>query len=685
MLLHRAKRLSRLIIGLSLIATPAASTFAATSSTQQAFVAGQPGTAALEQITQQMSLSDIEALVVSLKNDKQYKRMLQKLQADETSAAAEILAALKDTGSLYDATTTLVQQKTADAQKLVRAAMLLFPADRYALYHALLAESTLSENQVKSWASSTGVLTSKLYADEAFDSAGITIEPLMESLSVSIAGQTADTKASVYFRRANASNGDWQRANDLQWEPVTAHLTGPLVYLQPDTAYELKIRLEQADGSSQTLMRQTSTRAETPPVDPDKVYQLADIYDGGTLDLEALNIEGKPGAWAKIVGDPEHPIVAPDGNKHAIDIGNNSYIYFENIVVKGGRTHSVFAEKAHHIWINQCDISDWGRSPNILKNGVAYELEDAQPINYDSAIYLRQSGVVTVENCHIHDPNALANDWRYGHPKGPNAFFAHANHPNPAYKGQVILRNNVFEGKPEHRFNDVIEGRKNGEPLGGFVRDSAIYGNTLRYANDDGIEIDGGQYNVLVYNNDIAHSYTGVSAIPTRVGPSFIFNNYIHDLGDQTGKQWAAVKLGGLFAGAFGKSHIYHNLITVGRNGIAASRFQEDNTFYTHAQNNIVITQKDANMVGLNVYDPEQFEQTRYVNNYFFNTKKGEPKVEGTITVPYAYPSEVNTKNAESWVNSEGQAMFPASNAYYIPNFSLKNAQQDAYINGLIN
>ncbi|QCZ94439.1 right-handed parallel beta-helix repeat-containing protein [Salinimonas iocasae] len=529
MLLHRAKRLSRLIIGLSLIATPTATSFAATSSTQQMFVAGQPGTAALRQMDEQMTLSDIEALVVSLKNDKQYKRMLQKMQADETLAAAKILSALQDTGTLYDVTTTLIQQNAADAQQLVRAAMLLFPVDRYALYHALLADSSLSASQIKSWASSTGVLTNKLYADEAFDSAGIAIEPLIESLSISIVGQSADTRASVYYRRSSQSNGEWQRGKDLQWEPVTANLTGPLVYLEPDTAYELKIRLEQADGSAQTVTRQTATRAETPPIDPDKVYQLSDIYNGGTLDLEALGIEGKPGAWAKIVGNPTLPIVAPDGNKHAIDIGNNSYVYFENITVKGGRTHSVYAEKAHHIWINQCDISDWGRSPNILKNGVAYELEDAQPINYDSAIYLRQTGVVTVENCHVHDPNALANDWRYGHPKGPNAFFAHANHPNPEFKGQVILRNNVFEGKPEHRFNDVVEGRKNGEPLGGFVRDSAIYGNTFRYANDDGIEIDGGQYNVLVYNNEISHSYTGVSAIPTRVGPAFIFNNYIHD------------------------------------------------------------------------------------------------------------------------------------------------------------
>ena len=65
--------------------------------------------------------------------------------------------------------------------------------------------------------------------------------------------------------------------------------------------------------------------------------------------------------------------------------------------------------------------------------------------------------------------------------------------------------------------------------------------------------------------------------------------------------------------------------------------------------------------------------------------ERGEPKVEGTITVPYAYPSEVNTKNAENWADSAGQVMFPANDTYYIPNFTLKNAQQDAYINGVVN
>ncbi|WP_018982677.1 right-handed parallel beta-helix repeat-containing protein [Salinimonas chungwhensis] len=649
------------------------------------FVPGQPGVKALSAMNESPLTDDeVRVLVESMKDDKQFKRMLQKLKDEEISAAAQLLTTLQKGSSLYEATTTLIGRYPEQARQFVRAAMLLFPIDRYPLYHQLLQASLLSDSQVKSWSSSTGVLTTPLYPAEAFDEAGVNIEPLIESLSITITGQDAQTTASISYRQADGSDNTWQQARDLHWEPVTGNLTGPVVYLRPDTTYTVRIDLDRADAPRQILKRQVTTRASAPPIDPQKVYQLADIYSGGTLDIEALDIQGKPGAWAKIVGNPELPITAEAGEKHAIDMGNNSYIYFENITVRGGRTHSVYAEKAHHIWINQCDIAGWGRAPNIMKDGIAYELEDAQPINYDSAIYLRRSGVITIENCHVHDPRAKANDWRFGHPKGPNAFFAHANHPDPAFKGQVILRNNRFEGSPEHRFNDVIEGRKNAEPLGGFVRDSAIYNNTLRYANDDGIEIDGGQYNVMVYNNDIGHSYTGVSAIPTRVGPAYIFNNYIHDLGDQTGKQWAAIKLGGLYTGSFGKTHVFHNLITVGRNGIAASRFQDDDSFYTHAQNNIVITQKDANKVGLAIFDPEQFAETRYINNFLFNTKKGEPKLEGTITVPYAYPSEVNTRHAQKWLDTDGQALFPIDDIHAIPNFTLTGADHDGWLNGVI-
>lgn len=97
-----------------------------------------------------------------------------------------------------------------------------------------------------------------------------------------------------------------------------------------------------------------------------------------------------------------------------------------------------------------------------------------------------------IEECEVHSPNLGANNWSVGHPKGANALQVWAYHDSDAYRGEFIVRNNRFYGSQDHRFNDVIEGRMNTERRGGFVKNSAIHGNYLAYANDDLIEIDGG-------------------------------------------------------------------------------------------------------------------------------------------------------------------------------------------------
>ena len=50
-----------------------------------------------------------------------------------------------------------------------------------------------------------------------------------------------------------------------------------------------------------------------------------------------------------------------------------------------------------------------------------------------------------------------------------------------------------------YRWNDAIEGGGNFHVDGGFNRDADIYGNLMCFANDDAVEIDGGQTNVRVF------------------------------------------------------------------------------------------------------------------------------------------------------------------------------------------
>lgn len=465
-----------------------------------------------------------------------------------------------------------------------------------------------------------------IFEASAIGETGVTATPLIESVSIALTNQQDNYRSTVKFKKV--SSEDWRDANPLYFEPLTGQLTGSIVYLQPATDYEISINVYDGDTLVATYDTEFQTRPNSPPIDPDKVYMLEDIYDGGILDLERLGIEGSPGAWAKIQGSKDTVIVAPSSEKRAINIGDNSYVYFENITVRGG-IHSVHSYHAHHIWFNGCDIAQWGRIPYEYRDGKAYaSAETTSPMNYDSGFYFKESGVVVVENCYVHDPNYSANSWEYGHPKGPNAFWANANHPNSEFKGQIILRNNVFTGSESVRFNDVIEGRSNGSLDGGFVKNSAIYNNKLAYANDDIIEIDGGQYNVLVYDNDISHGYVGVSAVPAVMGPSYIFNNTIHDLGDERGKMWTAIKLGGLYSRPIGQVNVFNNTITVYRNGISASNFAGDSSFWIYAKNNIIITELSANMVGHNVYDPNQYVDSHYQQNIFYNLTSNRAKVE---------------------------------------------------------
>lgn len=643
----------------------------AVSKNHPGYLPGQPGGYILSKMQRYTTptLSDAQKIIDNAKENPRFATLLSSISNHDTSHGAKLLLLMESGMPLSDAVIGLVKNEHSEDEiaGIVDVAMDLFPLQRSQIYHALLSNSALRPTLVKKWAHSKGVLTVATYPEA--DENGVFIQPLIESASVTLGNVSHHTSGALYYRETGSEK--WQSGRDLEWEPVKGVLTGPLVYLKPDTRYELKITLSENNHQVREVITHFQTRPDSPPIDTNKVYQLSDIYDGGTLDLEALDIEGSAKGYAKIVGNDDTVIRPGKDDKYGVYVGDNSYIYFEDVKIEGARVHAIYGEKAHHIWLNKCDISDWGRSANIIRNGIAFEKTDAKPINYDSAIYFRQSGVITVENCHVHSPNAKANDWSHGHPKGPNAFLAHANHPNPAFKGQIILRNNHFSGSTSHRFNDIIEGRKNAESLGGFVRDSAIYNNVLAYANDDAIEIDGGQQNVLVYNNDISNTYSGVSVTPVRVGPSFVFNNYIHHLGDEKGKQWASIKMGGLMTGPVGKSVILHNLITVNRNGLTASRFRSDDTFWTHAQNNLVITRKNNHMVGFNIFDPESFPGSQFNQNYLYNLSLEKPKIESDILTEYEFNEpKLNKQIAQALFVKGKSVLLPNRESTHINNFS---------------
>ncbi|WP_334059329.1 right-handed parallel beta-helix repeat-containing protein [Alteromonas sp. S005] len=541
-----------------------------------------------------------------------------------------------------------------------------YPIDTAKWMKIISTYSGLSKNDIYESAITAGLDPTIVFAASAsgFED---TATPLINSIGLVIYGQDEESTAAVKFRAENDTY--WREGLDLSWEPIYGSLAGSIVYLEADTTYHIEVTITDAYGDIVEHSFQTTTKPNTPPIDPNKIYYLSEIYSGGQLDLEALNIEGSADGYAKIIGDG--PVIEAGSDVlAAVNIGNNSYVMLENLTVKGGQRYGIFAKKAHHIWIKGCNVSEYGREAVDIRNGKAYSSPTSNsPINYDSGIYLERSGIAVIEECEVHTPNLGSNNWSVGHPKGANALQVWAYHDSDAYRGEFIVRNNRFYGSQNHRFNDVIEGRMNTERRGGFVKNSAIYGNYLAYANDDLIEIDGGQQNVLVYDNELIQGYTGISIAPNLLGPSYLFHNFIHNLGDDRGKEWTAIKAGGLMSKPAGQTFIFENFINVQRNGIAASKVVGDSTFWVNTKNNVTITQNTGSSVGYCIFDKEKFIKSVSNNDLCFNETLQDARYEFDLTNLSEHPLSDNLEFIAS-LRTQMPSTRSISEGNIIPNFT---------------
>lgn len=610
----------------------------------------------------------VSSLLANYKGPKNLSTVVEKYEDEIAQLYKQKVLSSKPSLS-EDAKKTLFANITSNQASALFA---LYPIDTAKWMKIISTYSGLSKNDIYESAISAGLDPSIVFAASAsgFED---TATPLINSIGLVIYGQNEESTAAVKFRAEDDTY--WREGLDLAWEPIYGSFAGSIVYLEADTTYHIEVTITDAYGDIVEHSFQTTTKPNTPPIDPNKIYYLSEIYAGGQLDLEALNIEGSADGYAKIIGDG--PVIEADNDVlAAVNIGNNSYVMLENLTVKGGQRYGIFAKKAHHIWIKGCNVSEYGREAVDIRNGVAYSsTTNNSPINYDSGIYLERSGIAVIEECEVHSPNLGANSWADGHPKGANALQVWAYHDSDAYRGEFIVRNNRFYGAPDHRFNDVIEGRKNFERRGGFVKNSAIYGNYLAYANDDLIEIDGGQQNVLVYDNEMEQGYAGISIAPNTLGPSYIFHNYIHNLGDETGKEWTAIKAGGLISKPAGRTYIFENVIDVERNGIAASKVNNDTTFWVTTQNNIIFTKNTGYSVGYCIFDKEKYLGSTSTNDLCFNENSGDARYEFNLDNVVEHPYSEDFAYIESLQSSSEPALY-VPEEFKIPNFSTEVALQ---------
>jgi hypothetical protein len=220
----------------------------------------------------------------------------------------------------------------------------LYPIDTAKWMKIISTYSGLSKNDIYESAITAGLDPSIVFAASAsgFED---TATPLINSIGLVIYGQDEESTATVKFRAEDDTY--WHKGLDLSWEPIYGSFAGSIVYLEANTTYHIEVTVTDAYGDIVEHSFQTTTKPNTPPINPNKIYYLSEIYSGGQLDLEALNIEGSADGYAKIIGDG--PVIEAGSDVlAAVNIGDNSYVMLENLTVKGGQRYGIL-QKRHTI------------------------------------------------------------------------------------------------------------------------------------------------------------------------------------------------------------------------------------------------------------------------------------------------------------------------------------------------
>jgi Right handed beta helix region len=339
--------------------------------------------------------------------------------------------------------------------------------------------------------------------------------------------------------------GEWQKVLTPVWINEEQMYRGSIVGLDENTDYEFRI----LDGKK--ILGTKSFKTWSPKVPIAKTIVLNSKNFKGYLKIYA---KGSPDGWIKYTSAPGF-VLKNNGERPLITLIRAKYIIFEGLTLQGGSSSAVVVSDCDSVRFINCDISGWGRIgvQRFDKDG-KYYTKKGRAINNDAGIYLKTSKNTVVERCYFHDPRNTANSWRYSHPAGPEGMMI-------AFPESTVVRYNDIIGSDEHRWNDGIEGSGNFYKNGGFNRDADIYGNMITMANDDCVEIDGGQQNVRVFLNKFENALCSVSIQGCMAGPSYVYRNLIANMGDEFGKAGQLIKSSSHYAGKDAVSFIFNNTV----------------------------------------------------------------------------------------------------------------------------
>lgn len=420
--------------------------------------------------------------------------------------------------------------------------------------------------------------------------AELSFAPLFNSCSIYLKTESAKG-CSIFYREKGTQK--WLTPFEPVWDRSYGgrHRTCA-VDLKPDTVYEVKAEIrwgkmrKNAEGTFRTW-------AEKVPIAKKIILTQKQVNNG-----YVIKAKGKPDGWILYTAAPG-VVVKGDGKRQALLLDQAEYVIVENMTVKGGNNNAVFLNKCKYVRLRNLDISAWCDPGNWKFNkGTGRMVNSAgRTLSNKNGIYLNGGFGQVIERCYIHDPLLSSNSWRYGHPDGPQGI-------SPWKPESTVIRYNDICGSDLKWWNDGIAGTGNFDLDGGLNKDCDVYGNFIAFANDDAIELDGGQQLVRCYRNHFENCFMGISIQGCMTGPSFVFENRVVDLGDELHSRSSAFKTANIWGGFYAASYFYNNTTDN-----ANARLRLCRNFRIVAKNNILDEIVDAEATQF------AFLGTRWENN----------------------------------------------------------------------
>ena len=329
----------------------------------------------------------------------------------------------------------------------------------------------------------------------------------------------AGKKVLVKFREATQKT--WRNGLPMRYNPVKTpeckgDYRGSIVNLKPGTAYEMSLTLE---GTDIRTFLKAATWSEK--------FAVASVVKGES---------GRTTLTVNRSGTPEGYILY-DGTGCVIDCGNKSdlgiavdatYVIVRGFTIKNVKQHGIRIVKGHHIVIEACDISQWGSEQ---EKGFGFDCQGGVSSSW------KDLHAVVIQRCKLHHPSWNTNSWaedhnKSRHPAGPQTIVFWGS------GGNHVFRYNECWSDGDHYYNDVMGAGENASYRSFPGADSDIYCNYIANCWDDGIEAEGGDQNVRIWNNYIENTMMTIADARCSIGPLYVWRNVSGRSYSPPGSEW---------------------------------------------------------------------------------------------------------------------------------------------------